>query len=401
MWIPRDEAELLAAVTAGVLEENASFDAKQEVGKNEEIAKDIAAMANDGGVIIYGIAEDQNKRPTIPHPIVLAYQRERINAISQSSINEPVTTHITAIPTTNDPSLGYVVVVVPMSPRAPHMVTVRGDDRYYGRTATGNIILSQPEVARLYERRRRWEIDANVLLDSYMEDVGIEQREGVGFLYLIASPLARHDQFLESSLQGVKDARGFLRDLVNQVVQHPAYYDESYPRFNPPSQVLQQADGYLLYLQDPSRANPRNILDLAVNFDGSTRLFCGRAAEREGAAYLFLPTVVAGAVLNFLAFTSLFYQRAGYVGDVDLAIAVTGLKGTIAYRGNVPHIGSIRYDRDIYRRTLRVSAIAIQEDVYPIATDLLQRLFHATSQGGYDPIARYVEYLARAKNKTA
>ena len=49
MWIPKNEQEIVDAVTSGLLEESPIFDVKRELpAKNAEIAKDIAAMANDG-----------------------------------------------------------------------------------------------------------------------------------------------------------------------------------------------------------------------------------------------------------------------------------------------------------------------------------------------------------------
>jgi hypothetical protein len=51
MWIPKTVEELVNAVQAGSLEESYVFDAKRELPshtKNAEIAKDVAAMGNDG-----------------------------------------------------------------------------------------------------------------------------------------------------------------------------------------------------------------------------------------------------------------------------------------------------------------------------------------------------------------
>lgn len=50
------------------------------------------------------------------------------------------------------------------------MVTLDGDNRYYGRGATGNRILTEGEVARLYERRERWDTDRDALLDRVVDD---------------------------------------------------------------------------------------------------------------------------------------------------------------------------------------------------------------------------------------
>jgi hypothetical protein len=40
------------------LQESPWLDAKRELGKAAEAAKDVAAMANEGGVLLYGVAED-------------------------------------------------------------------------------------------------------------------------------------------------------------------------------------------------------------------------------------------------------------------------------------------------------------------------------------------------------
>src|SRR5262245_3642364 len=130
MWIPKTEGEIIHAVTSGSLEATTIFDAKRELpasSRNADLAKDVAATANEGGVRFYDIGEDTNHRPTVLNPIPLAAQPERITSIVQTSIAEPPVITIAVIPTSADPAFGYLVVVVPPSPRAPHMVIVGGD----------------------------------------------------------------------------------------------------------------------------------------------------------------------------------------------------------------------------------------------------------------------------------
>jgi len=53
---------------SGELTETASFDVKEALPtarKNADLATDVAAMTTDGGVLLYGVAEDEHKRPTI------------------------------------------------------------------------------------------------------------------------------------------------------------------------------------------------------------------------------------------------------------------------------------------------------------------------------------------------
>ena len=46
-------------------------------------------MALGGGAVVYRIAEDANGRPTIPAPIELAGQPERIDQVVHSACAEP------------------------------------------------------------------------------------------------------------------------------------------------------------------------------------------------------------------------------------------------------------------------------------------------------------------------
>ena len=134
MWMPTSEREILTAIEGGALIETASFDAKVALpakGRSKDIAVDVAAMANDGGTLLYGVGEDEDARLTIPKPFDLAGARERVDQIVHTCISEPPAIEVYSIPTDDDPGLGYLVVGIPPSPRAPHMVTVGGDNRYY------------------------------------------------------------------------------------------------------------------------------------------------------------------------------------------------------------------------------------------------------------------------------
>ena len=55
MWIPKTEDEIVQAITLGSLVESPTFDAKREIpasGKSKDLAKDVAAMATDGGTLL-------------------------------------------------------------------------------------------------------------------------------------------------------------------------------------------------------------------------------------------------------------------------------------------------------------------------------------------------------------
>lgn len=111
-----------------MLEETHWLDLKRELGSgnaaNKDLAKDIAAFALDGGTILIGLDEDTS--PPGLWPVPVDGLAERIEQIARMRVDEVVQIRTTVINSTSDPTLGYVVVHVPQSIRAPHMV----DGRY-------------------------------------------------------------------------------------------------------------------------------------------------------------------------------------------------------------------------------------------------------------------------------
>ena len=111
MWTPKTEDEILAAMAGGDLHETASFEAKRQLpekNRNIDLAIDVAAMSTDGGVVIYGLDEDENHFVTTISPIPLAGTRERISSIIQSSVSEVPSFSVVSIQSTKDPSIGYI-----------------------------------------------------------------------------------------------------------------------------------------------------------------------------------------------------------------------------------------------------------------------------------------------------
>jgi hypothetical protein len=360
---------------------------------NREIAKDIAAMANDGGVLVYGIAEDADGRPSVLNPIPLANRPERITSITQTSIAEPPEIMISSVPTVADPSKGYLVVVVPPSIRAPHMVVVKRDNRYYGRTATGNTPLSEGEVARLYQRRQQWEVDRDVLLTEGIRRAPFPPRAGFAYLHIIAQPVLRSEGILDRAVQPGETIQKMLHDLVAMVAESAVFPRLYGPDFSPPGRWTHRTEGFLGELDYPGRDGdpgaPARTLNLLVDFDGGGHLFCGRAAEQVEEMLMFFPSLVAGNTTRFVALLGEIYARAKNIGMVDIGIAVTGIKGSVPHsKGFVVRSSLTPYDRDEYRRTNRVSALMFKSDPREMARKLLMLLFNAVSQGRIDPFKR-------------
>jgi hypothetical protein len=203
VWIPRDAADIERAARDGELEETPSFDAKEALparGKNASLAVDVAAISTDGGALLYGIAEDEHERPTVPKPIPLAGAVERIDQIVSTSLAEVPQTIPHPHPCPDDPALGYLLLIVPPSPRAPHQVTVGGNLRFYGRGLKGNRILTEGDVARLYERRRRWAVDAEQLLEEAVAASEMPEHQGMGYVHAFVRPVVLDPGMLDRAV---------------------------------------------------------------------------------------------------------------------------------------------------------------------------------------------------------
>jgi hypothetical protein len=154
MWVPRIWDDVTGLI--GVAEESDNLDFKRELPPaksppaNQEVAKDIAAMSVAGGLLFYGIAE--NPKTLVASqvlPVVLAGARERFQQIAGTWLAPGCVVEVVTIANPDDPAVGVVVVAVPPSSFAPHMV----DGHYPVRRGQTTALLTETDVARLYERR--------------------------------------------------------------------------------------------------------------------------------------------------------------------------------------------------------------------------------------------------------
>ena len=139
-WGPRTEAELQTAIDQGLVRESHVFDVKKQPPppeKNRDIAIDLANFAVDGGRILYGVHQPNFSGPTTLAPFDVSGLSERLDQIALGgSIDPPLRIRCVDIPSDTNPGRGYLLVVVPRSPQAPHMV----DGRYRYRSDRTNSV---------------------------------------------------------------------------------------------------------------------------------------------------------------------------------------------------------------------------------------------------------------------
>jgi hypothetical protein len=393
MWIPKSEEEIVNAVNSDALEESAIFDAKTALpSKNIEIAKDIAAMSNDGGVIIIGIGEDENKRLKILTPVVISGQPERISSIAHTSIAESPRFHIDTIPTAKDPSKGYIIIVIPPSERAPHMVIVNGDNRYYGRNAKGNFPLSEAEVGRLYERRRHLDVDLKVLLENDIQQSPYVPNSKLGYLFAFSHPTLELTGVLDRIGTPSKPIGRVCRETVEMIAEQNLLQINHYPCFNQYRNnwefTAKGLRGKISINDNIEEDVPKDALILDVDSNGTGHLFCGRAAQLENDGFQLFGSVIVCNAFNFLLFMGELYKQANYFGMVEIGLAITGIKGVV-YNSQDRIFRHLRkkYESENFKAVKRVDAISLTKPnlTLEILEQMLAQFFKALTQGQENP----------------
>ncbi len=123
--------------------------------ERRDLAGDVAALANTaGGVIVLGIAEDDQARAASVTSVLLSdAEVGRIRQIVASQVSPLPTLDVLRAEDPQQPGRGFMLIAVPRSPMGPHAVLVNEALRFPRRNGTTTTYLSEPEVADAYRTR--------------------------------------------------------------------------------------------------------------------------------------------------------------------------------------------------------------------------------------------------------
>lgn len=291
-WSPESEQDLQQAIDDGLLEETHYLDVKRELaaGKpaaNKELARDLAQFAIDGGLLLVGIEEDKQTTAKALAPVVLSGLPERIENIARTAIDPPLPVTTQVINSDRDPSRGYVLVDVPRSGLAPHMV----DGIYIGRGDKSKIRLSDQEVLRLHAARGSVSAVANAELDRYVarDPIPSDLRKQA-HLFLVAMPDAPRSEMLLDAVHGSNWRNTFSELKSAAFVPQPLMADHRFsPDLSFASRPSKRSDGaaFASPTLTPDRqlelvtsdAFSEDIIELEMSEDGVVRLFNGRISD--------------------------------------------------------------------------------------------------------------------------
>jgi hypothetical protein len=125
--------------------------------KKTEIAKDISAFANsDGGIIIYGILEENHKPKEFSFVNGNIFNKEWLENIIDGNIQQRISgVEIHPIRVDNDIEKTIYIIKIPSSLNAPHLSS---DKKYYRRFNFKSVPMEEYEIRLLYNRMSKSEI---------------------------------------------------------------------------------------------------------------------------------------------------------------------------------------------------------------------------------------------------
>ncbi len=362
------------------------LDGKRELTSGAETVVDVCAMTVNGGVLLVGVGEnDAGTRLVTPMPIDLAGQRERVEQKVSTGISEPPVIDVRTLLLREDPHRGFLAIVVPPSPRAPHQVVLKGkyEGRFYTRDGSTNRILDQVSVEALYARRARWERDFEVQVRARAHTTVAPDANNAVELTFYAEPIPGSSRTLTAGPAG--DLAHMLASAVQQAIRaSPADHD-----FLGFSSLLgawrrSSADSWTAHLTD-AHLSARTA---AIVHRAGAVVFAAHVGERDEydpQVLVINELAVAATTARACALAGQVLRHLGYQGLVDVGVLVRPLLNVYS-RARAPHGRPLTepYGAHDYLRHSRQLANALLERPADVAHELVDELIATTGGWHYD-----------------
>jgi predicted HTH transcriptional regulator len=147
-------------------------------GKKKEISKDVSAFANsDGGIIIYGIKEQNHKAHSLTYINGQDFTKEWLEQTINSSIQRRIPDlKIFVIRNSGNIHETIYIVKIPKSFEAPHLCK---DKRFYKRFNFESVAMEEYEVRQLYGQKLRSKLAiAGHGIYKLKDEAGYDDEEG-------------------------------------------------------------------------------------------------------------------------------------------------------------------------------------------------------------------------------
>jgi hypothetical protein len=389
LWIPATVSELETAVEAGTLVET-HFQEYKQFGRSANgvarvppsLAKSLAGLAVDGGVLVVGIAENKEAQRFELDPRPLLGLRDAVDQVALQALSPSL--RVTVRELVRDDGTGYLVIIVPASPRAPHMV----DGRYYGRGDASSRPLTDIEVRALWGRHldRRDHISDLISTEIEREPVPVEDRTNAR-LFVVAQPVSADPRLLLDSVpdrdllrwvQGLNDTPLYQRG--RQYRPSFAHEGGGQRRAHGVARTTYYLDSDRTVRIEPDGQKPRHssIVDMEYREDGGLRLYYGRASDTRSDGEWLLLNAIAGETAGVIEAARLVSSTAGFHGSWRFGVALRGIRGISALNDERSFFDGWKFSEDRYDEAAEADYTALVEPGSPVVDALLGRLVRST-----------------------
>ena len=320
---------------------------------------------------------------------------ETVETVARMIPDPPLAVLCSPISSDRGNSLGYLVVHIPPSAVAPHMV----EHKYLGRGDKTKLYLSDPEVRRLHERRRATGQDGLARLQEQFDrdPVPADVRKQA-HLFLLAEPAAARPGMLLDLVHGAGSqmrlsefARRADAPDVHKILQAAGAGDFSPPLTWASDFALRSAGVALTYGLASDRSwsadagpSPEDAVELEVDEDGGLRIFMSRLSDslpspdRAANGQRLLPVGAVSYSRQFVALTAAAAEHAGYLGTWILAAGATGIGGLPVHDYLLRGRAGPRSDASTYRRATTASYVELIKQPGTVTERLIGRLLRST-----------------------
>lgn len=283
------------------------------------MARDLSSFAIYGGALLIGVSEPE-PRQLVVSGVELAGLGERVERVARSRCDPPLYVVCHPLEDPADRSRGVLLVEVPPSPAAPHMV----DGRYHGRGDTTKDRLTDQEVAGLHAVRSARQLTAeDVFARELARDPVPADHRQLSHLVVVAEPLASPPDLLTDWIGTSR-----LTDLVGAVpaqVPRARQIGPNWEYFSKSNEPRAEGAGFASYgvfgrqlMVDMPNAQEQHVLDLEISDSGRITLFAGGGSAVP-------PNVQADVqVLRESAALVLARQVVVLAGDIGVATGYAG-----------------------------------------------------------------------------
>lgn len=371
--------EVVAAAAAGVLDETQWVELKQAVppasrSANLELAKDLASLSVDGGVLVIGVSDADGKAGQVVGTDLTGLQ-SRIPQVATGRVSPPLSLTLDVIDKPGAAGVGLLIVTVPASESAPHMV----DNVYWGRGAHGKRMLSDYEVRSLLADRRVRAAgfeDRLRTVVSRLDPPGLGER---GRMYVLLEPGGSAREPVSDLLAG--------KHVLQVIVDALGFQPQWYPSFHSLGVPVPRPDGVgaASVAIDQAHESDYTFLTLLLADDGSVLLSAPAARPRGGrddAPEVVSPGHILEALHSVVVVAGhVATAYSAYQGPWRAGVLVTGLRGQVpsqAYDemsyGRIPP-----YAADEYSQATPTTTREMAEDAPTVVARLAKGLLRGLS----------------------